>query len=382
MEDSSHYGEGRPRIIFAGGGTGGHLFPALAVAEELNHRHPRASIGFIGSRRGIENRLVPATGYPLRTLPLSGLKGASLAARLLATVEAAIAMIRCTWWMLRSRPDLVIGVGGYSSGPPVMAANAIGIRTAALEQNHFPGATNRFLARRVDRICLPSQAARERLGGRGIVTGNPVRTEFEKIGGIPGDETLSVLVFGGSRGAHSINLAVVEALREIGNISPTPLIVHQTGVEDEVEVKAAYESSYPAGRFEVHRFLDDMPHRLERADLVICRAGASTLSELAAAGRPAVLVPYPHAADDHQRHNAEAVASAGGAVVIPDGELDGTAIAATVKMLAGDRERLNRMAEAARELAAPGAAGRIADVLDELLGMPARETTEGGADVP
>jgi len=382
MEEARDRRGERLKIIFAGGGTGGHLFPALAVADEVRKRHPKASIGFMGSRRGIENRLVPPTGYPLRTLPLSGMKGASLAGRLRALTEAGVAVIRCAWWMLRSRPDLVIGTGGYSSGPAVMAAAALGIKTVALEQNHFPGATNRFLARWVDRICLPSEAARKRLRGGGVVTGNPVRAEFEHIGDLPGGEALSVLIFGGSRGAHSINLAVMQSLAAMAAMPSPPHLVHQAGAEDEDEVRAAYESTYPAGRFEVHRFLDDMPLRLAHADFVICRAGASTLSELAAAGRPALLVPYPHAADDHQRHNAEAVAAAGAAVVVSDRELDGSRITETVEMIAGDPDRLRNMGAAAKKLAVPGAAGRITDVLDELLGMPAGEITGGGADVP
>lgn len=357
------------RIVIAGGGTGGHLFPALAVAGELRRRHPEAAIEFVGGRRGLETRLVPAAGYPLRVLSLSGLKGAPLVGRAAAAVAAGWATIRCCAWMARSRPDLVIGVGGYASGPAVLAARILGVRTMVMEQNHFPGATNRWLAPRVNAVCVPSEAARARLGGRGIVTGNPIRPEFAGVGDPPGKAELSLLVFGGSRGARSINRAAVEALPGLARMVPPPRIVHQTGSEEAAPVASAY-GAYP-GRHEVRAFLDDMPDRLAVADLAVCRAGATTLAELAAAGRPAVLVPYPFAADDHQRLNAAAVEQAGAAVVILDRELSGPRLASVVAELAADPARRQRMGRAARALARPDAASLIADVVDRLLaGVP------------
>ncbi len=362
------------RVVIAGGGTGGHVFPALAVADELRRRTKEAQITFVGGQRGLETRLVPQAGYPLRTLRMSGLKGATVAARVAAAVMAGAALARCLGWMAVQRPRLVIGVGGYASGPAVLAARVLGVKTMILEQNHFPGATNRWLAPRVDAVCVPSEAARRRLGGRGIVTGNPVREAFTRIGPAPGGPALSLLVFGGSRGARSINRAMVEALPALAAMHPAPAIVHQTGPDGLEEVRGAY-STFPAlARAHVAPFLDDMPRRLAEADLVVARAGATTLAELAAAGRPAILVPYPHAADDHQRLNAEAVAEAGAAVWILDRELSGAGLAATVTELAGDRDRLQRMGEAARTLAHPDAAARIADVALSLMA--------GGAHVP
>jgi UDP-N-acetylglucosamine--N-acetylmuramyl-(pentapeptide) pyrophosphoryl-undecaprenol N-acetylglucosamine transferase len=268
--------------------------------------------------------------------------------------------------MLRERPDLVIGVGGYASGPAVAAAKLLRVKTMVLEQNHFPGATNRALAPWVDAICVPSEAARERLGGRGIVTGNPVRPEFAAIGAAPAGATLALLVFGGSRGARSINRAMVAALPLLAALDRPPRIVHQTGPEEVDAIAEAYVRD-ARGEFEVRAFLDDMPARLAAADLVLCRAGATTLAELAAAGRPAILVPYPHAADDHQRLNAEAVRDAGAAIVVRDAELSGTRIADLVATLTQDGERRRRMTEAARSLARLDAAERIADVADALL---------------
>lgn len=353
-------------IVFAGGGTGGHLFPALAVADEVRRRHPGRSIVFVGGRQGLEGRLVPKAGYPLRTLAMSGLKGASLGKRLLGALAAAMAVGRCLVWFLMRRPALVVGVGGYASGPAVLAAWLLRIDTMLMEQNHFPGATNRWLAPRADAVCVPSEAAKTRLGGIGIVTGNPVRPEFSAIGASPNAVRPSVLVFGGSRGARSINHAMTAALPELEAIAPVPRIVHQTGPEEIDAVARAY-ASHPGLSADVRPFIDDMPAVLAAADLVVCRAGATTLSELAAAGRAAILVPYPHAADDHQRMNAEAVRDAGAAVMIPDADLDGPRLAAEIRDLAAARSRRDAMAAAARSLARPDAAARIADVADALL---------------
>ena len=354
-------------IVFAGGGTGGHLFPALTVADELRKRHPETPVLFVGGRKGLEIHLVPQAGYPLRTLRLSGLKGASLPARAAAGAAAALAVARCAGWFLLRRPALVVGVGGYASGPAVLAAWLAGIDTMLMEQNHFPGATNRWLAPLARAVCVPSAAAKARLGGLGTVTGNPVRPEFAAIGPAPFSTRASILVFGGSRGARSINQAMTAALPQLEAMMPPPRVVHQTGPEEHDDVVRRY-ASHPGLSAEVHPFIDDMPARLAAADFVVCRAGATTLAELAAAGRPAILVPFPHAADDHQRLNAEAVRDAGAAIVIRDELLDGPCLTAEIGALATDRPRRERMAVAARTLARPDAAARIADIADALLG--------------
>jgi len=307
----------------------------------------------------------------LRTLPLSGLKGARLPAKLGAALAAGWATLRCALWMLGERPDLVIGVGGYASGPAVLAGRLLGISTMVMEQNHFPGATNRWLAPRVDAVCLPSEAARARIGGKTFVTGNPVRAEFLGIGEPTGGPVPHLFVFGGSRGAHSINRAMCQALADLSQHSPLLRITHQTGPADEAEVRAAYES-YP-GEHEVRSYFDDLPARLADADVVVCRAGASTIAELCAAGRPAVLVPYPHAADDHQRHNAETLRDAGAALMLADHDLDGAKLSASVTGLAGNSERRRIMGRAARTLARPDAAARIVDIADELVGRRSSE---------
>jgi UDP-N-acetylglucosamine--N-acetylmuramyl-(pentapeptide) pyrophosphoryl-undecaprenol N-acetylglucosamine transferase len=237
-----------------------------------------------------------------------------------------------------------------------------------LEQNHFPGATNRWLGPRVDAVCLPSEAARRHIGGRSFVTGNPVRAEFFEIGEVPAEDRLSLLVFGGSRGARSINRAVIAALPALAEISGPLSVVHQTGIDDEHEVREAY-ANFPHAH-EIHAFLHDMPQRLAAANLVVCRAGASTLAELCAAGRPAVLVPYPHAADDHQTRNAETLVDAGAAVLLSDSPLDAGSLAATVGELAADPGRRQAMGCAARTLARPHSAREIVDIAMRLLEGP------------
>ena len=352
------------RIVFAGGGTGGHLYPALAVADELRRRTTSRDIVFIGGNRGIEVRLVPQAGYPLRTLSMAGIKGRGVVGRVGAGFLAGVAVVRCLGWMVRRRPAIVIGVGGYASGPAVLAASWLGIPIMLMEQNHFPGATNRFLARRAARVCVPSEAARSRLGGIGTVTGNPVRAEFFATAGVK--EQPSLLVFGGSRGAHSINMAMQGVIAELATLPNPPHIVHQTGQADLETVRAFYRN-YDPQRVEVLAFLDDMPQRLATASLVLCRAGAMTLAELAASGKPAILIPYPHAADDHQRHNAQAVADIGAAVVVTDDPLDVDELTQQLRTLLNDQTRVEEMGQAARQLARPDATEQIADIAELLI---------------
>ena len=223
-------------------------------------------------------------------------------------------------------------------------------------------------------VCLPSEAARSRIGGKTFVTGNPVRSEFLGIGEPAGGGAPHLFVFGGSRGAHSINRAMCEALAGLSRLSPRLRITHQTGPTDEAEVRACYES-YP-GEHEVRSYFDDMPARLADADFVVCRAGASTIAELCAAGRPAVLGPYPPATDDHQRHNAETLRDAGAALLLADRELDGAKLTAAVAELASDLKRRRGMGRAARALARPDAAARIVDIADELVGGDSSEKQE------
>ncbi len=354
-------------VILAGGGTGGHLFPALAVADELQSRYKELKIGFIGSNNGLETTLVPQAGYPLHTLPLSGMKGRGLLRRAGAALAAGVGTLRCALWLTRRGVRLVIGAGGFASGPAVLAARLTGRKTLLMEQNHFPGATNRALAGGAAAVCLPGPEAMPRIGGNRFVTGNPVRTGFHQVPVLQANDDPTLLVFGGSRGARSINQAVIRALPNLAARSNPPHIVHQTGPHDLDEVRHAYEANWPADRFEVLPFFDDMPERFASADLILGRSGAGTVAELAAAGRPAMLVPYPYAADDHQRHNAESLINAEAAVMTLDEDLADEAWIDTLASLLNDSARRIRMGEAARRQAKPDAAARIADLAVALL---------------
>jgi UDP-N-acetylglucosamine--N-acetylmuramyl-(pentapeptide) pyrophosphoryl-undecaprenol N-acetylglucosamine transferase len=349
----------RLRIVIAGGGTGGHLYPGIAVAREILRREPEAVVTFAGTAKGIESRVVPREGFELDVLRSTGLKGMS--PRALARGLALLPLSGVDAWRIvsRRRPHLVIGVGGYSSGPVVAVAASRGIPTLLLEQNAVPGFTNRTLARMVSAAAVTFESTMPYFGRRAFVAGNPVRPEFfaptadDRAAGPP-----RVLIFGGSQGAHAINMAMVEAAPRLAAGSRVA-VTHQTGERDLDMVRDAYRRAGFEAR--VEPFLFAMDREIKEADLVVCRAGATTLAELTAAGRPSVLIPLPTAADDHQRKNAEVMQDAGASVVIGQNELSGERLASTIVTLGADGPRLERMAQAARRLARPDAARLIVD---------------------
>jgi UDP-N-acetylglucosamine--N-acetylmuramyl-(pentapeptide) pyrophosphoryl-undecaprenol N-acetylglucosamine transferase len=356
-------------IVVAGGGTGGHLYPGIAVARELLRRDPSARVSFAGTARGLEARVVPKEGFDLDLIRSAGLKGKSIASRLRGAALLPLGLVDATRIILRRRPDVVIGVGGYSSGPVVLLAALGGIPTMVLEQNAVPGLTNRLLARWVRAAAVTFDETLAHFRGRGFVAGNPVRSEFFAVGerraGGPSGKS-RILVLGGSQGARGINLAMVAAAPELARRRPDLDIVHQTGERDLAQVREAYARAGVAARSVA--YLDAVADEMTAADLVIARAGATTLAELAAAGRPAVLVPFPAATDDHQRKNARAVVEAGGAVVIDETELSGSRLVGVVDELLGDGATVAAMSQAMRRLARPDAAVRIVDRLLELAG--------------
>src|SRR5713101_5679752 len=347
------------RAILAGGGTGGHVIPALAIANQLKKSY-NAECLFIGTARGIENRLVPAAGYPLQLVRVGALKNVSLMTR----AKTAFDLPRAVWDASRMlnefAPDVMIGVGGYASGPAMLAAVLKHIPTLAFEPNVVPGFANRVVARFVSGAAVHFEETAKYFR-RAAVTGVPVRQAFfeipvllnKKRGGTP-----TVLVFGGSQGAHAINEAMIRCLPELRRQAPGIHIIHQTGERDYNGALAAYKSLGESA--EVFRFIDDMPAAFARADLVVCRSGASTVAEITAAGKPAIFVPFPRAADDHQRVNAEALSRAGAAVVVEESKLEGVWLAETIAALLEDTKRLERMSIAARSLAHPNAARDIA----------------------
>jgi UDP-N-acetylglucosamine--N-acetylmuramyl-(pentapeptide) pyrophosphoryl-undecaprenol N-acetylglucosamine transferase len=354
------------RIVIAGGGTGGHLYPGIAVARELRRQVPEAVVTFAGTARGIESKVVPREGFDLDVLRSAGLKGMSISS--LARGLSLLPLSAVDAWRIlsRRRPHLVIGVGGYSSGPVMLLAAARRIPTLLLEQNAVPGFTNRVLAPMVTAAAVTFESSASYFGRRAIVTGNPVRPEFfEPTAAGPYNGPPRILIFGGSQGAHAINMAMVEAAPRLATHPGGLAITHQTGERDLARVRDAYRRANLEAR--VEPFLYAMDREMTAADLVICRAGATTLAELMAAGRPSVLVPLPTAADDHQRKNAEMMAESGAAELIEQSQMTGERLAGRIAALAADGPRLRAMAEAARRLAKPDAARAIVQQALELV---------------
>jgi UDP-N-acetylglucosamine--N-acetylmuramyl-(pentapeptide) pyrophosphoryl-undecaprenol N-acetylglucosamine transferase len=351
------------RAILAGGGTGGHVIPALAIAQQLRADYG-AEVLFIGTARGIENRLVPAAGFTLRLVQVGALNRVSLKTRLKTVFD----LPRAVWdsWRILSefRPDVVIGVGGYASGPAMMAAVLSRVPTLVFEPNFIPGFANRVVAPLVSAAAVHF-AETGKYFRHCEVTGVPVREAFFQIANEnPGNARPTLLVFGGSQGAHAINQVVMESVAELQACVSGIHIVHQTGERDYNDAQAAYAKL--GSSVEVHRFIDNMPSLFAQAELLVCRSGASTVAEVAAAGKAAVFVPFPRAADDHQKRNAEALARAGAAVMVEESKLDRVTFVQTVVALLNDPTRLQKMGEAARKLSHPRAAHDIAAIAARL----------------
>ena len=363
-------------VLIAGGGTGGHLYPGIAVAREIAARVPDAQIAFVGTAAGIEARVIPREGFALEVIRSAGLKGKSIGqlVRGLALLPASAAD---AWRVVkRRRPAVVIGVGGYSSGPVMLLAALRGIPTMLLEQNAMPGLTNRILAPVVDGAAITYEESMPFFGSKGFMSGNPVRPEFFQDEGAHGDNARTatstdvgnlavsppaaarVLVFGGSQGAHAINVVMVEAAPRLAAHARVA-ITHQTGERDLEMVRDGYKRAGLQAR--VEPFLFAMDREMKSADLVVCRAGATTLAELTASGRASILVPLPTAADDHQRKNALALVKQGAAHMVEQRELSGDRLAAEIAAFATDVERRRAMGAAARRLARPDAAKVIVD---------------------
>ncbi len=354
------------RAILAGGGTGGHVIPAIAIAQELQKQYG-AEVLFIGTARGIENRLVPAAGFPLQLIQVGALNQVSLATRLKTFVDLPRAVWHSRRILSEFRPDVVIGVGGYASGPAMLGAILKRVPTLAFEPNYVPGFANRRVARFVSAAAVHfDETAKYFRNAK--VTGVPVRQAFFEVANKPtANANPTLLVFGGSQGAHAINQVVIESAAALLARVPGIHIIHQTGERDYNDAQAAYAAL--GGWAEAYRFIDDMPGFFARADLILCRSGASTVAELTAAGKTAVLVPFPRAADDHQKRNAEALERAGAAVMLEESKLNRESLVETVSALLGDRDRLQRMREAAQRLAHPNAARDIAVMAAELAGI-------------
>jgi UDP-N-acetylglucosamine--N-acetylmuramyl-(pentapeptide) pyrophosphoryl-undecaprenol N-acetylglucosamine transferase len=355
-------------MIVAGGGTGGHLFPGIAIAEEFLRRAPENRILFIGTERGIEKKLLGKMGVPLRMLTVEGIKGRGL-------LRTAVALRKIPGSLLNSfrilgefQPDVVVGVGGYASGPAVLAARLMRIPTAIAEQNALPGLTNRILGHFADRIFLTFAASQRWFPKRRTrVTGNPIRAAFLDLRREEGrsDPRFTLLIFGGSQGAHALNRIVCEALEDLAPLKDRLRFVHQTGEKDLQAVTEAYrERGFEAA---VLPFIMDMAAVYREADLLLCRAGATSLAEITAAGKASLLVPFPFAVNDHQTLNAEVLVRAGAAEMVAEKDLNGPRLAGAIERLYGDPAAIRKMEAAAAALGNRRAAEDIVDACLELI---------------
>ena len=361
--------------MFAGGGTGGHLFPGIAVARALVARHPEASVLFAGTGRGVEANALAREGLAFVAVRSAGLVGKSLPGVLRGLAQLPGSFTDAIRLLREARPDLVIGLGGYSAGPLVLSAALSGRPTMLMEQNAVPGVTNRMLAPVVRAAAVSFASAAARFGAKALVTGNPVRAAFFEAGAARTARARArprLLVVGGSQGAHRLNVAMLAAAPAVAAAVPGGMdLTHQTGERDCELVRDGYRRAGLDAR--VEPFFDAMADEMAAADLIACRAGATTLAEVAAAGLPAIVVPLPASAGDHQRRNAAIFSEAGAAETIEESELD-SLLAERMAALATDTERRRSMSEAARRLARPDAAERIVLRAEELMGL----ATAGG----
>jgi UDP-N-acetylglucosamine--N-acetylmuramyl-(pentapeptide) pyrophosphoryl-undecaprenol N-acetylglucosamine transferase len=356
------------RAIVAGGGTGGHVIPALAIAQELRSRY-NAHVVFVGTARGIETRLVPAAGFELHLIEVGGLNRVDFPTRLKTLLDLPRAVMASANLIREFRPDVMVGVGGYASGPAMLAAAMMNTPAVAFEPNVVPGFANRMVAPMVRAAAVHFEKTCHYFRNC-YVTGVPVRREFFNLPKRPIDAPPTLLVFGGSQGASAINRVVLESLSRLMEAVPSIYVIHQTGERDYPEAQVAYLQARLAA--EVSPFIDDMPDAFARADLVLCRSGASTVAEIAAAGKPAIFVPLPTAADDHQRHNAATLAAGGAARLLPQAELTADRLAAEIASQLCDRPGLAQMSEAARGFAHPEAAAKIASLAARVAGVASR----------
>jgi UDP-N-acetylglucosamine--N-acetylmuramyl-(pentapeptide) pyrophosphoryl-undecaprenol N-acetylglucosamine transferase len=363
------------RIIIAGGGTGGHLFPGIAIAEEFLARDPNNEVLFVGTEKGIEARVLPRSGYRLECIATAGMRGKRILSKVKGVWLLLLGYAQSRRIIRSFRPDLILGVGGYASGPLVLAADKSSCKCFIHEQNAVPGLTNRILAKVVKKVFISLEESRQHVpASKLLLTGNPLRRQI--LEGLQNDRRkpgygngngngngkgFHLLVFGGSAGAHRINIAMIEALPELVAIREHITIVHQTGENDLAEVRNAYQRE--GFNAEVVPFIDNMAEAYHKADLILCRAGATTIAEVTACGKPCIFVPYPYATDDHQRKNAEALVEKGAGFMILDRELSGKRLAAMIEELERNPRVRKSAGQKAFSLARPDAAKIIVDAM-------------------
>ena len=356
--------KGVQTLMIAGGGTGGHIYPAIAIAREYLGRDASRRVVFVGTEKGLEKQIVPKAGFPLEFIDVGGLKGKGGLDLVRNFARLPMGFFQARRIVAKHDPNVVLGVGGYSSGPVLAAARMRRVPTIIHESNAFPGVANRTIAKFATAVAVAFDEAGTRLKRKdAVVTGNPIRAEFFSLGnratGQPGNR---VLVFGGSQGSHILNETMTRALPFLKNDLD---IVHQTGPRELETVLAAYrQSAFPNAR--VVAYLDPIADEIANAALVVSRAGAMTIGELAAAGRAAILVPFAQATNNHQEINARVVEKAGGAVVITEAELTPERLAGAISQVIGDPENTARMGAAAKTLANPNATKNIVDLIERI----------------
>ncbi len=352
-------------VIIAGGGTGGHIYPGIAIAQEFKRRNADTKILFVGTARGLETKIVPREGFELHLIEVAALKRVGLLKRIKSLLMLPKSFLAVRSLIQEVSPDVVIGVGGYASGPVVLMASLMGVPTLVAEQNALPGFTNRVLARFVKAAAVTFDEAKKFFGDKAVITGNPVRAEFFTVSPKNATEQTHLFITGGSQGARAVNLAMIDALPLLAEERGRLSITHQTGESDYDKVRATYLEL--GWRVEVKPFVEKMVDEFAKADLVITRAGATTVAELAAAGKPALMIPFPFAADDHQRKNAEAVERAGAGRMILQAELTPERLAQELLWLIRDPQQLARMAEASKKLGHPDAAAKVVDLAEAII---------------
>ncbi|HDQ04527.1 MAG TPA: undecaprenyldiphospho-muramoylpentapeptide beta-N-acetylglucosaminyltransferase [Deltaproteobacteria bacterium] len=364
------------RVIIAGGGTGGHLFPGIAIAEEFLKRDDKARVVFIGTKKGIESKLVSKLGYELKTVEVEGLKGRGMAALVKGVYQVPKSLWQSRRIIKEFNPDIVIGVGGYASGPAVLAAHFMDKPTAIAEQNAVPGITNKILGKCARKIFVTYEQTKKYFPeDKVVVSGNPVRAAFAAVKDAQKDNKkrnyLHLLVFGGSQGATAINKAMIDMLPKLVKTKRKIHVVHQTGARQVEKVKRAYQKY--SIKAKVLPFIVDMVNAYSEADLIICRAGATSLAEITAAGKPAILIPYPWATNDHQTKNAQAMEDKGAAIMVRESELAGGKLFEAVEGMFSDEKKLNNVAKKSAKLGNIKAAVEIVNECSKLINENMKE---------
>lgn len=353
------------KVLIAAGGTGGHIYPGIAVAKEIMRRDARSEVLFVGTSRGLEKRIVPENGFQLSLIRSAGLKSVGMIGKIKGLGVLPISFIESARLLREFKPDVVVGAGGYVSGPVLLIASLLRYPTLVMDSNALPGFTNRKLARFVDKAALTFDEALSFFGNKGVVTGNPVRNEFFDVPRKERGEKTSILVFGGSQGARAINNAMMNALPLLESRSEKLRVMHQTGEADFEKTREMYARSRIADH-DVRPFISDMFVEFGKADIVVCRAGATTCAELGAAGKASIMIPLPTAADDHQRKNAEAFERAGASRMLIQGDLNGESLSATIIELIDNPATIGEMEGAAAKLGRKDAAEATVDLIEEL----------------